>query len=129
MKSKLLLSLVLILLLSGCKKKNEEVVISLKGKWTAENTIGKWYVNNVLANTYNDPVIGTTVDFQSNGTVVITEPSGSESFPYTIKSDSKVEFNGDVYEIRSLTANSVTLYIRIDYGPGDYAEFFQNMKR
>lgn len=129
MKSKLLLSLIVLILLSACKKKNEEVAISLKGKWTVENFAYKYYDNNVLNSTYTDAVSGTTFDFQNNGSLVITDPSGTETYPYNITSDSKVEFDGTIYEIKNLTANSVTLYIREDYAPGEYEEVSLNLKR
>lgn len=129
MKSKLILSLIVLLFLSACKKKNEDTVISLKGKWTAENMVYKHYDKNVIVGTYTDPTIGTTLDFQSNGTLVINEPLGISSISYSIKPDSKVEFNGDVYEIRNLTASSVTLFIREDFAPGEYTELFHNLKR
>lgn len=129
MKRTLMLSLIVLILLSACKKKNEDVVISLKGKWTAENMVFKSYDNNVLISTYPFPATGTTLDFQDNGNVVITDLYGVESFPYSIKPGSKVEFDGDTYEIRNLTANSVTLFIREDHGPGLYTEMFLNLKR
>ena len=124
-----MLSLIVLILLSACKKKNEDVVISLKGKWTAENMTYKYYDNNVLISTYSDPATGTTLDFQDNGILVITDPSGIESFPYSIKPGSKVEFDGGIYEIRNLTGTTVTLFVREDIPPGLYLELYINLKR
>jgi len=128
MKKTLVLSLIVMILLTACTKSKDE--ISLKGKWTADNAVLKEYVSNTLTSTTTLPGDGTTFDFQVNGNVVITSPgSPVESYPYTIKPDSKVEFDGDTYEIRNLTASIVTLFFRDDYAPGEYDELFINLKR
>ena len=117
-----------LILLTACKKDKEE--ISLKGKWTIDNAVGKEYVNGTLTGTTTEPGDGTTMDFQNNGNVVITSPGfPPESYPYTIKPDSKVEFDGDTYEVRNLAVSTVTLFIRLDFSPGDYDEIFINLKR
>jgi hypothetical protein len=54
--------------------------------------------------------------------LVIADEYGSDSFAYKIQNEKTVEFDGMVFEIRNLTANSVTLYAREDYGPGNYEE-------
>jgi hypothetical protein len=127
MKKTLVLSMIVVILLTACNKKVEP---SLKNKWTLENSVSKEYVNGTLANTETVPGNGTTLDFQNNGNVVITYPgSPVESFPYLLKPDSKVEFDGDIYEIRNLTNSNVTLYIREDFAPGEYDEIFINLKK
>lgn len=127
MKKTLVLSLMATILLTACKKDKE---ISLKGKWTIDNAVGKEYVNGALTTTTTEPGAGATMDFQDNGNVVITSPGfPPESFSYSIKPDSKVEFDGDVYEVRNLAASTVTLFIRIDFSPGEYDEIYINLKR
>ena len=128
MKKTLAFSFIVMILLIACKKDPPEA--SLKSKWILENAVSKEYVNGTLMNTTTIPGSGATLDFQDNGNVVITYPgSPVESFPYTIKSGSKVEFDGDIYEIRDLTNSTVTLYIRYDYAPGEYDENFLNLKK
>jgi hypothetical protein len=128
MKKTLVFSLIVMTLLVACKKDKEEA--SLQSKWTIDNFIGKEYLNGALANTTTIPGGGTTLDFQSNGNVIIATPgSPVESFPYTLQSGSRVEFAGDIYEIRDLTGSGVTLFIREDYAPGDYDETFINLKK
>ncbi len=130
MKQKLVLGLFLIILLAACKKDKDENEVSLNGKWTAENFILKVYENGVLIDTETEPGDGTTLDFQNNGNLVISSPgTGVESLPYAIKPDSKVEIDGDIYEIRNLTGSKVTLYLREDYAPGEYDETLINLKR
>jgi hypothetical protein len=127
MKKTLVLSMIVMILLTACRK---ETAPSLKNKWTLENSVSKEYINGTLANTETIAGGGATLDFQNNGNVVITYPgSPIESFPYTLKPDSKVEFDGDIYEIKNLTNSNVTLYIREDFAPGEYDEIFINLKR
>jgi hypothetical protein len=129
MKKTAAFTLIVMVLLIACKKKKEE--ISLNGKWNVENTITKEYVNGVLLNTIDAPGYGSTIDFQSNGNLLITAPgSPDQSFQYIIKADSKVEIDGDTYEIRNLNPSGVTLFIHEDFGTAvDYNETFLNLKR
>ena len=128
MKKTLALSLISMILLTACKKDNKE--ISLRNKWTLDNSVAKEYSNGALINTTTAAGIGTTLDFQDNGNLVITSPgSPVESFFYTIVSNSRVEFDGDTYEIRNLTGSDVTLFIREDFAPGDYEETFLYLKK
>ena len=75
------------------------------------------------------PGNGATIDFQNNGTAVMTHDGVVESHPYTIQPGSKVDIEGYIYETRNLTASSVTLFLRDEYSPGEYAEFLQDLKR
>ena len=128
MKKTLLLSLIATILLVSCKKDKKE--LSIKGKWTVDNFGYKEYVNNTVTSTTTVPGSGTALDFQDNGNVVITFAMATpESYRYTMITDSKVEFDGDTYEIRNLTATSVTLFTREDFAPGEYDELSINLKK
>ena len=130
MKKLLTASLLTLVLFTACKKDPQPAVPSLKGKWTIENMLYKEYLGGSLDNTYTEPGAGGTIDFQNNGNVVSTIAGYPvQTSPYTIKPDSKVEIDGDIYEIRNLTATSVTLFIREDYAPGEYDEAYINLKR
>jgi hypothetical protein len=128
MKNILTISLLAVLVLTACKK-DKAPAPSLKGIWTIENFVTKEYMSGALNDTFTSPGNGGTIDFQSNGNVVITIPgSAVETYAYTIKPDSKVDIDGDIYEIRNLTASNATLFIRQDYGVGDYDEVSVNLK-
>lgn len=130
MKKNLLFTLIVMTLLAACDKDKEEPAISLQGQWTVENTIVKEYANGTLTNTETIPADGTKIDFQAGGNLVVSEPgSPDESTPYSIKAGSKVEFYGETYEIRNLTATNVTLFIRRDLTLNEYNEVFINLKR
>jgi hypothetical protein len=114
------------ILLVACKKEKAE--ITLKGKWNLENIITKDYQNGTLVNTNTEPGGGYKYDFQENGELHITAFLAASTSLYTIKPDSKVEIDGDIFEIRNLTSSEVTLFIRTDYG-NDYQEMFLNLNR
>jgi len=123
-------SLLTLVLFTACKKDPQPAAPSLKGKWTIENFMYKEYVGGALTDTYTEPGAGGTMDFQNNGNVVFTVPGDPiETHPYSIKPDSKVDIDGDIFEIRNLTASNVTLFIRQDYAPGEYDEAYINLKR
>lgn len=130
MKKIILLSMMTMALLAGCKKDKPENEVSLKGKWIVESTTIKEYLNGRLEDTFTEPGDGTTIDFQENGQAVLTVPgAGVESLPYTIKPDSKLEMDGDLYEIRELTRTTVKLFTRYDYATGEYDEVLISLKR
>lgn len=129
MKKNVIFCLVVLLLFAACKKDKEENTVSLVGKWTVDNTTIKEHINGTV-NTDIEPGNGATMDFQDNGHVVITYPGFPiESLVYVIKPDSKVEIDGDTFEIRNLSSTTVVLYLREDYSPGEYDEVFINLKR
>ena len=126
-----MLSLVLIILFTGCKKDKQETPISLNGKWTIENTIVKEFANGILAYSDSIPGDGRTVDFQASGNMIVSTPGlPDESTPYSMKPGSKVEFNGEIYEIKTLTATNASLFIRRSNPTGEYTqEVTINLKR
>ncbi len=132
MKPITILALAATIIFTSCKKDpatEEAAAPSLKGKWNLESTIVKDYENSVLVNTTTLPGNGATFDFQTSGNVVMSHDGVIESHQYTISPDSKVDIEGYIYEIRNLTAHSVTLFLRDEYSPGDYAEIEQTFKR
>lgn len=129
MKKNVILCLVVLLVFAACNKDKDEPAVSLAGKWTVDNTTIQEHINGTV-NTDIEPGNGATMDFQDNGHVVITYPGlPIESLVYVIKPDSKVEIDGDMFEIRNLSKATVTLYLREDYSPGEYDEVFINLKR
>ena len=129
MKKTLVLSLIAMILLAACKKDKKETPVSLKGKWNVESTTIKSFENSIIVNTVVIPGNGATFNFQDNGTVIISHDGVIESQPFTIQSDSNVDIAGDIYEIRNLTASSVTLFLRDIYAPGEFAEIVTDFKR
>ena len=127
MKKIITLGVIVMFVIIACKKDKQEV--SLKGKWNVETVVTKEYRNGSLANTNIEPGNGYKYDFQDNGNLLITGFLAASSAPYTILPNSKVDIDGDVFEIRNLTASAVTLFIRVDYTADQYDELYLNLKR
>jgi hypothetical protein len=128
MKKLLAISLTSMFLFTACKK-DPQVKVSLTGKWNVETVVTKEYQNAVLVNTNTEPGDGYKYDFQTNGSLLISSFLNATTLPYSIMANSKVQIDGDIFEIRNLTASQVTLFIREDYVPGEYDELFINLKR
>ena len=102
---------------------------SLTAKWNVETIVTKEYRNAALINTNTEPGDGYKYDFQTNGNLVISSFLNSSTHPYSILPNSKVDIDGDIFEIRDLTASQVTLFFHQDYVPGEYDELFINLKK
>ena len=128
MKKLLAFSLLGMVLFTACKK-DPAVEPSLTGKWNVETIVTKEYQNAVLINTNTEPGAGFKYDFQTSGSLLISSFLNGSTHPYSILANSKVEIDGDIFEIRNLTASQVTLFFRQDYAPGEYDDLFINLKR
>ena len=128
MKKLLAISLLGLILFTACKK-DPAVEVSLTGKWNVETIVTIEYRNGVLINTITEPGDGFKYDFQTNGNLLISSFLNGSTTRYTILANSKVEIDGDIFEIRNLTASQVTLYFRQDYVPGEYDDLFINLKK
>ena len=128
MKKLLAISLLGMVLFTACTKK-PVAEPSLTAKWNVETIVTKEYRNAVLINTITEPGDGYKYDFQTNGNLVISSFLNSSTHPYSILPNSKVDIDGDIFEIRDLTASQVTLFFHQDYVPGEYDELFINLKR
>lgn len=132
MKKSLFLALVSIFILVGCKKeKQESSPASLVGKWTQDSSAQKYYDNGNLVLNVRNPGIGVVYDFQSNGNLVITVPGSTQATPtpYSIKPYSKVDLNGIIWEIRSLTNSNSILFKKDIVSSHEYVELFIYLKR
>ena len=138
MKKLLFPLLLLLALFFSCTKDKDKNLtdteeLSLIGKWNEENSMQKYYnKNGALILTVENPGVGAIWQFQENGSLSIEIPglSTPPPTPYTIKSTSKVDIDGMVWEIQNLTRSHVTLFRRDDFlqqdGP---VEFFINLAR
>lgn len=126
MKTTLILSLIVMITFLGCKKHKADP--SLAGKWNLENVITKEYANGILTGTNTEPGDGYKYDFQENGKLLISGFLTASTSSYTIMPDSKVEIDGDIFEIRNLTDSQVTLFMHVDLS-NQYQEIFLNLTR
>ncbi len=108
MKKLLAISLMGMVLFTACKK-DPAVEPSLTGKWNVETVVTKGYENSALISTDTEPGNGFKYDFQTNGNLLISSFLNATTFPYSIMAN-KVQIDGDIFEIRDLTASQVTLF-------------------
>jgi hypothetical protein len=126
MKQALILCLGIFMFSMACKKEKDP---SLTGKWNIENSILMYYEGGALVDNVTQPGNGATMDFQQNGKVVIADGIGGDTLSYKILTGSKVLIDVDTFEIKNLTAPSVTLSARGPYGTDGYQEVTLNLKR
>jgi hypothetical protein len=124
---KLFYLIILAATIFSCKKDEDPV---FTGKWNVVSITTTEFYNGTPTSTDTEPGGGRTLDFQSGGTLVTTYNGTTESTPYIMKPDNKVEFQGETYEIRNLEENSVTLYVRNNWGaPTYYDDVLVQMSR
>jgi hypothetical protein len=118
-------------LLSACKKKDVE-------KTTAEKISGRWNVVSDISNDYfsnqdhRATIIGLATDyadFRADGKVYAQIGGQKDTSIYTIVSDNKINFEGDVTDIRTLTENQFVLYSKSPYGTSSYFERTLSLSR
>jgi len=129
MKKLLAISLMGMFVFTACHKKDPVAEPSLTGKWNVGTVVTKEYQNSVLMNTSTEQGNGYKYDFQTSGSLVISNVITATTLPYSIMPNSKVQIDGEIFEIRNLTASQVTLYFRQDYAPGEYDDLFINLNR
>ena len=129
MKKLLAISLMGMFVFTACHKKDPVAEPSLTGKWNVGTVVTKEYQNAVLMNTSTEQGNGYKYDFQTSGSLVISNVITATTLPYSIMPNSKVQIDGEIFEIRNLTASQVTLYFRQDYAPGEYDDLFINLNR
>jgi hypothetical protein len=119
------------LLFAACHKPPvARVTLSLLGKWQVVNLRDKAVSNNVIS--YDDIYIGVPDDymeFRSDNTFMYFLNGRGVIVNYMFLPGDRVEIDGDIFEIRDLTANRVTLYNRVDHWTGNYHEMTYDLKR
>lgn len=101
-------------------KKDKDKDPTLEGKWNVTSITFTEYTNGSATSSGSYPGDGRTIDFQPNGSVVTHYNGNTETFTYTMMPGNKVAFDGDVYDIRELQENSVTLFLRDNWGLPTY---------
>jgi hypothetical protein len=120
-----------IALFTACKKKDVE-------KTTAEKVIGNWKVNSITSkqvfngNTTNYPYTGIAtdfMDFRADGKIYWNLGGTKDTSAYTIISESKLQFDGDEFDIKVLTDKQMSLFNKTTEpnNPADYYETTFNL--
>lgn len=114
---------ILLLSVPACNKKDTP-------QTTQQKILGKWIL---VTDVYNDHYLGADhistqtgtandyAEFKSDGNVYSSVSGFTNTTTYSIVSDTKINIDGDVYDIKTLTTNALILYIKNVYG-ADYDE-------
>jgi hypothetical protein len=115
MKKLLFLAIASMALFSACKKKDVE-------KTTGEKILGRW---SLVSNSFNGYYSGSThvanyigiasdyIEFKSDGKFTASYQGITQIQTYSLPSDSKMIIGGENHDIRTLTDNSLILYMKI----------------
>ena len=131
------------IMFTACKKnKEEEVVVAVPVKTTAQKVLGKWIINSVVLNDFynNLPHISTFngvntdyIEFKSNGIAIVNfQTLGPlDSTSYSIANDSTLILEGEPQKIKELTDIKLVLYTKniSSTTPLEYEEQTINLKK
>ena len=124
------------LFLNSCKKEEDEQ----RQKTTAEKILGKWQLDKLLYHSVydgideRDSLIGTAADyfdFRTDGKVYLNIEGEADTSAYSVISDTKLSLFEETFDIRNLTENDFSFYIKaIDStNPVNYDELAFDLKR
>jgi outer membrane lipoprotein-sorting protein len=112
MKKILLLLIMIVSLFSACKKKDVEKTTTEKvlGIWKINNIVYKEIYNGTTNNSSYNGIVTDVMDFRADGKIYWNFSGVKDTSVYSILSDSKLQFDGDQFDIRTLTDNQMSLY-------------------
>ncbi len=133
MNKLLIVGFVFLASFSACKKKDVE-------KTTAEKVVGVWKVSNF---SYNDfysnanhftsytGIASDYWDFRTDGKIYLQESGVKDTVSYSIVSDTKMIYDGDDCDIRTLTDNQFVIYNKytVTTSPIQYYESTFNLAK
>jgi|SRR5690242_11774773 len=115
---------------TACKKE--------KTKTAAEQIVGTWQLTSIVYNEHtngadhtissNDFTSSDTYEFRADGTVYATVQGSSDNSTYTISDNKLTITDDDTYDIKTLDAHNMVLYVK-DVNGADYTEATITFKR
>jgi hypothetical protein len=123
----------LIFSLASCKK--EQPVIE---KTPQQKIVGKWMIETVMENDHysgSDHITtenGTSadfMDFHADGMVATSFQGMTDYVDYKFPSATMIVIDGDAFEVKTFTDNKFVMYVKENYGGGDFDEFTVTLKR
>lgn len=122
-----------IFFLASCKK--EQPVTE---KTPQQKIVGKWMIESVMENDHysgSDHITtenGTSadyMDFHSDGMVATSFQGNTDYVDYKVPSATMIIIDGDAFEIKTFTEKKFVMYLKENYGGGDYGEFTVSLVR
>ncbi|HZI68525.1 MAG TPA: lipocalin family protein [Hanamia sp.] len=115
---------------TACKKE--------KTKTAAEQIVGTWQLTSIVYNEHtngadhtissNDFTSSDTYEFRADGTVYATVQGSSDNSTYTISDNKLTITDDDTYDIKTLDAHNMVLYVK-DVNGADHTEATITFKR
>ena len=131
MKKVLFLMIACTALFTACKKDKEKTTAEkVLGRWKVTNTVENEFYNNTAHITTQAGIASDYVDFREDGKVYSKDGNDPEYVSaYTITGDDKITFDGETYDIKTLTDNQFVLYNKYVYPntPSNYDEITYNL--
>lgn len=108
----------------ACKKNDvqQTPLQKLQAKWFLVTDV---YNDHYSGADHTTTLTGTANDyaeFKTDGNVFSSVSGYTNTTPYNLINDTKLKIDTDTYDIKTLTANSLVLYIKTLYGGTDYDE-------
>jgi len=129
MKKISLLFVLLLTLLTACKKEKEDNTHALQKKWSLVNTSFKEYNNGTMV--YEDNYTGLPgdyLDFRTDNKLYTFITGANDVMDYKILDGNKVTIDGDTFDILTLNSSAATLYLK-EGSAANYSEVRLNLKR
>jgi len=114
----------------ACKKKDTQATTAEKvqGTWQLQSDISNEHVGGVDNFDTTLALPGSTLEFRNDGKVYSNSPDGKDTASYSLSGDSKLIIDNIAYDIKTLTSNTLQLYIKESEG-ADYYEETINLTR
>ncbi len=132
MKKVLFLMITCAALFTACKKDKEKTTSEkVLGKWNVTNTVNNSFYNNTAHVTTQNGIAGDYADFRADGNVYSKDGTYLDTAAYSITVDNKLVYDGETFDIRTLTDNQFVLYSKYVYPntPANYEETTLNLYR
>ena len=132
MKKTLLFTIAILslsLAFTSCKKDKESTTEKLQHNWTVQSTIENTHDASGDDIITTPGVSGDFINFNTNGTVTSHFEGSDDSANYSVLNDNEISIEGYTYTIKTLTNNTLVLYIKLPNSATEYDEFTINAKR
>lgn len=126
-----LLASMVIFYLPACKKsdKPQTTIQKVQNNWQLVSDVENDHVAGQDDITTYTGAPGDMVDFRADGKVYTTIQSEPDTSAYSLSGDTKIVFDGSVFDIITLTSNSFIFHNKEITGPDDFYEVTITLKK
>lgn len=113
----------------SCKKDKESTTEKLQHTWTIQSTVENTHDSSGDDIVTTPGTSGDFITFNSDGTVTSHLDGTDDSGQYVVLNDNEVTIEGETFTIKTLTSNTLVLYVKLSSSDTDYDEITINAKR